>query len=126
MSKANDLLGLIGKGKVKEGITDDTVLLPDVIADTVIRQVVGYLEKSGDEKTSHEVFDKLDHYTELLSQRAETMYEIPRWNKVFNSKGNKGRDTLYSFMQHWISAQVLRDFGIKLPQSFASGGVPLK
>ena len=64
---------------------------------------------------------KKDSYITQLTDRAETMYKQPRWKKVIQSKGNRGRDTLYSFMRHWISSQIQKSMGITLPQDFALG-----
>jgi hypothetical protein len=95
-------------------IEEETDLLPELIAEIVA------------EKTIHEAFktelakwEKLDDgakieldrkikaeqtsVEEYLVLRANTTFQYnTTFRKDIKSKGNKGRDTLYMFMYHWV------------------------
>jgi hypothetical protein len=97
-------------------IEDDTPILPYVVADSVIGEVENY--------TDTEIPDKRE-LADRLSDRADKVYQSDeRFRRQIRAKGNRGRDQLYVFMRHWLSAELKRIHpGIfhKLPQSFWNG-----
>lgn len=99
-------------------IEDDTPLMPWVVADCVIRELEMYLYPKGDQglrgpSASHDLAD-------VLADKANTVYQRnPRFREWM--RGKHGRDYLYTFMRHWLSAEVKDRFGIRVPESFANG-----
>ena len=87
-----------GKPKKFTTIEDDASILPDVVADTTI----GGLERWFDDQ-----FPDREKMVNWLVHRQATLYRNSEsWRKKMNASGNKGRDTLYLFMQHWTAARL--------------------
>lgn len=98
-------------------IAEDTVLIPQIIADGVMQEAA---IATG--------FEMPASYGEYLCDRAETIY---RHNDDFanrvNGKGDTGRDLLYAFMRHWLAAKLKQDqppLFDRLPPGFANGEEP--
>jgi hypothetical protein len=101
------------KKKIKLFIGEETCLIPELIADVTAEKVLAFTlskELAGWKDLSPEEQKKLDalylkdkaRVSAYLTERANTTYQH---NKDFhdnvNGKGNKGRDYLYLFMEHW-------------------------
>lgn len=97
-----------------KSIAEDTPIIPDMVADAVVREVELW---SGAELPARSVL------VQVLVDRAETVYQNnDRFRRSIRSQGNKGRDTLYAFMRHWLTGQVNWYVnGKRLPDSFANG-----
>lgn len=95
-------------------IQDDTVLLPDVIASQVVREVEVW---AGGELPDRETL------VTSLSAKAQHIYEAnKRFRNKLRSKSNAGRDYLYTFMRHWLYAELNGlALGNKIPSGFANG-----
>lgn len=117
--------------KYKKGgtIESDTMLLPIVIAESIAQErVVLKYKKELDnwENLSKEEKDALNKKIEAetnklageLSKKAEGLYKNNAdFKKKVNAQGNKGRDYLYTFMNHWADA-----YSKGLEIKFAEGG----
>lgn len=96
-------------------IESDTPLIPEVIADTVCREVGELIEHAPADAAAR------------LCERAERHYQGaggPVFAKRIRSK--YGREYLYSFMRHWLIAMLV-DSGCPreaLPPGFANGQDP--
>jgi len=118
------LLPLLKQG----GISSDTQILPGVVADTVIRELIGYFWD--DKEITNLIFKDIRKLTKLLMKHAEAVYESDdRFRKTLQSRGNKGRDSLYSFMRHWLAAEIKKSRKLNhlyplLPAGFALGKEP--
>lgn len=101
-------------------IEDDTPLLPWVVADSVIGEV----------EQCHGELRNRDAIADRLADRADRIYQRnERFRKTMRSRGNTGRDMLYSFMRHWLSADLKKTDPTvyrKLPREFAWPGLPLR
>ncbi len=91
-------------------ISDETPIVPCIVADIVISEARTFASFDNDSAESY------------ILARAENCFEK---NKSFRRKilGNKGREYLYAFMRHWLAAHLL-DNGIsreKIPASWANG-----
>lgn len=98
-------------GKVKT-IEDATDLMPEVIAETVARNVIlGKWEDKlgvGNIKQEHdaEISTELANWVEFLSTKAEGLFQHNAdFKKKISADGNVGRDTLYMYMNHWMGVQ---------------------
>lgn len=103
------------KKKKKEYVIDqDTPILPYIVAGTVVQEV----ERYTGEALSNE-------YVEALVAHAHATYNADAsFRRKIRAKGNKGRDTLYAFMRHWLAADLKKkqpDIYEQLPSGFASG-----
>ena len=103
-------------------IQDETILLPHIIADTVIQELDRYMHKEHQRifVLSDEEHREIGLY---LSDKAETCYSA---NERFAKKvkGKYGREHLYSFMRHWLTGWVIDNRpGLKrlVPDCFANG-----
>lgn len=89
------------------GIEHDTGIMVNVVGDTVIQQA-SLLLNIDLRSTQHDLIGWMTGY-------AEAVYaNNPHFRKKIRSNangGNAGRDWLYSFMQHWLSAEILRRCG---------------
>jgi hypothetical protein len=102
-------------------IEDETPILPWVVADAVISELETHLACSlRGPDCSHELAD-------MLSDRANAIYQRnPQFRKRIRSNadgGNAGRDWLYAFMRHWLTAEAIKR-GIRrerIPAEFAIG-----
>ena len=97
-------------------IDEETAILPNVIAESVVAELDLYLlctHKRG----------LIDHprYAQILIDRAERIYKArPDLRSRFRKNNTFGRDWLYCFMRHWLTAE-LKDFSQYIPASFANG-----
>ena len=97
-----------------KSIAEETVILPDVIAESVCREVSLYLYRNHGTVLA-------DHakHAETLINRAERIYRArPDIRKKFRRNNTYGRDWLYTFMRHWLAGE-LKDS--RVPASFANG-----
>ncbi len=92
----------------------DTLLWPEVIAETVVREAERFLNA-----------DLPAGFAERLADRAYYLYPRNRhFHKALNRPGNSGRDILYVFMRHWTAGWLRRErhpLRKKLPDSYAMG-----
>lgn len=92
----------------------DTALMPEIIADSVCREVASYLDDESLLNDEHALAD-------TLAAKARAIYSAnARFAKTL--RASDGRDTLYAFMRHWLTAELRRVRpAIRLPASFANG-----
>ncbi len=92
----------------------DTLLMPDVIAETVVQEAERFL-KAG----------LPADYPQRLAARAHYLYPRHRhFHQGLNRPGNRGRENLYMFMRHWTAGWLRRErnpLHKKLPWSFGMG-----
>ena len=92
----------------------DTLLWPEVIARSVVREAEYFLETG-----------LPPGYAERLAAKAHHLYPRHRhFHKMLNRPGNRGRDNLYVYMRHWTCSWLKRErYALykKLPWSFALG-----
>lgn len=80
----------------KRTIEDDTPIMPDVIAEGTVEKV---------ERTYKIRLGRA--YVDRLVKRQATLYATSApWRRKMNAAGNRGRDTLYAFMLHWLAADM--------------------
>jgi hypothetical protein len=88
------------KSKRSASIERDTPIVLSAMAESVCQEAAVLLGMELD----------LGHYVDYLVKYANAVYEH---NEDFRSKvkgkGNKGRDYLWSFMQHWLTAEILKN-----------------
>jgi len=124
----NELSELQGISFAKGGTIEvDTVLLPALIADQVAsKEVANNFRTSSlpDDSKSKLTIELTDY----LTDHANTLYSnSEHFKKMLNANGNKGRDNLYMFMQHWSKAWMnkkawLPNGGRINSNSFQKGG----
>jgi hypothetical protein len=109
-----------GGGSVKT-ISEETVILPVVVAGAVISELAVYLQGKGIVlKVGDELADK-------LADKAEHCYaKNSAFRKRLRSQANQGcagRDWLYAFMRHWLSAEFPHGSEVyrNLPYNFCIG-----
>jgi len=98
---------------------ENLALMPDVIAETVTREVYTNKEWGTMQSTSFgEEIEKLrlamtpeqrKEFVEQVYERCRYLYESgvnPIFVKIFKSKSNWGRDTLYNFVRHWLAGYL--------------------
>jgi hypothetical protein len=109
--------------KKRKSIYDDTPIIPYVVADTVVSDMVNKLSDKETEEIS-KLFD--DTYTDNLADRVEKMYKKDDTfaKKVLSERGTVGRDFVYQTMKKLL----LEDLGKKnpelrkkIPDSFVKG-----
>jgi hypothetical protein len=121
----------------KGNIQDDTEIMPDIVASTVMGELEDYLSTSKkfgpyEQGTANKLVKHIQQhgetYVDELVKKTETLYQVNAdFKRKLNSNaraGNAGRDYLYMFMRHWLSSILLRNFpGCRsvVPQSFMSG-----
>ncbi len=80
--------GIAGIGS----ILSETALLPKIIAEEVAVNFPG---------------QDYNTLAKFLAAKANRLFNTnPRFNQLIKSRGNKGRDALYAFMQHWAQAKI--------------------
>ena len=105
-------------------ISKETVILPVVVADSVIHELAYYLNAKG---IRLEVGDEL---ADKLADKAEHCYaKNPAFRKRLRSQADQGcagRDWLYAFMRHWLSAEFPHGSEVhrNLPYNFCVGRPP--
>jgi hypothetical protein len=98
-------------------MADDTILMPELIAESVVQELGYYL---------HHIHNiELDRKPLIakLTEKAEKHYAA---NAEFRRKIKRnvtwGRDWHYVFMRHWLAAELLPLYqDRKIPQQFANG-----
>lgn len=91
--------------KMPRSIGQDTGIVPDVVAESVVEKAFKLIHETPDER-------EIGYYAGRLVEQAETLYHInPTFRRKIRSRGDAGRDALYSYMQHWISSRLLQDSG---------------
>ena len=113
----------IFQGQYAKGgtIETDTPILVSMVAENVARYK--YFEKNNVPKQNEpqlikkadETIAKLEKH---LEQKANTVYKNNEmFKKQLNQKGNKGRDALYMYMEHWADAFLGKGYA-------KGGGIP--
>lgn len=91
------------KTQSPHSIEDDTGIVTMVLAEAVVEKAAALLGPAINNQ-------ELSGY---LVGHADAVYETnPRFRKEIQSEadhGNSGRDTLFAYMQHWVSSKILRD-----------------
>jgi hypothetical protein len=94
---------------------DEPSLMTDVIAETVIQTAERLVGMS----LSNIYFDKAVKH---LVDHAEVSYAASdNFAKKIRAKGNKGRDALYVFMEHWLASWLKKNIPEvyrKLPRGY--------
>ena len=92
----------------------DTLLWPEVIAESVVQEAERYLETA-----------LPPDFAERLAQKAHHLYPRHKhFHKMLNRPGDRGRDNLTVYMRHWVCSCLKRErYALyrKLPWSFALG-----
>jgi len=103
--------GLVENAKRQaKSMEDATALIPEVVADAVIGEVESYVGGDG----------SLRQYADELADRARAIYGA---NADFAKKLRResGRETLYSFMRHWLASLLKKkrpDVFARLPRGY--------
>jgi hypothetical protein len=106
-------------------IEKDTPIQPWAVAESVVGEVNKYLhQRSMGEEASRILHDE-DRLVSYLTAFAQGLYQRNEdVRRKIRRKGNGGRDFLYTFMRHWLSAELARShpkvFKI-LPNEFKVG-----
>jgi hypothetical protein len=106
-------------------IETDTPILVGMVAENVARYK--YFEKNNVPKQNQpELIKKADEtiakLEKHLEQKANTVYKNNEmFKKQLNQKGNKGRDSLYMYMEHWSDAYLGNKYA-KSGEKYAKGG----
>ena len=102
-------------------ISEETVILPVVVAGAVIHELTLYLHGKGIELKAN------DNLANKLADKAEHCYtKNPAFRRRLQSQANRGqagRDWLYAFMRHWLSAEFPHGSLVhrNLPYNFCVG-----
>ena len=92
----------------------DTLLWPEVIAESVVTEVVCFLDA-----------EIPADFAERLSAKAYYLYGRHRhFHKMLNERGDRGRDNLYMYMRHWTAGWLKRErYALfkRLPWEYALG-----
>jgi hypothetical protein len=101
-------------------IETDTAIVPAIIADQIIDELARIWKTEFPK-------DMRDKFARKLVESAEALYKANVvWRKKVLKNNEYGRNYLYIFMRHWLSAEILRDerysqFYKDIPQSFRNG-----
>lgn len=117
-------------------IEDDTAILPGVVAESVVHEVVAFLTKNDLDDLAGTLYRDQQKFIKALWKKAQEVYtKNSDFKKKIRQRGNKGRDSLYSFMRHWLvdlfnKSPSYRQLNGVLPSSYAMGraltaGLPL-
>jgi hypothetical protein len=89
--------------RAPRSIEEDTGIMTMVLAETVVERAAKLLD--------HAV--NTQEISGYLVGHADAVYEAnAKFRKAIQSEadhGNRGRDTLFAYMQHWVSSKILRD-----------------
>jgi len=100
---------------------DETALMPEIVAETVYDEFMSFVP----EELYESVYEMRDGYIDTLADRARSIYEANEdFRKKLNASGDRGRDTLYMFMRHWLSSLVNKgasDLYQYIPSGFKIG-----
>lgn len=98
-------------------IERDTDIIPDIVAATIVEQVQAHVHA-----------ELSPAYASDLVKQAERIYSRNEsFRKQINASGNKGRDTLYAFMRHWLASILHKSHPAiyaRLWDGFANGAEP--
>ncbi len=111
------------KKKLNESLEDDTSIQSSVVASEVVNELVRYLAKKNP-KLSNEIGSGKGYVLFLVKRQADLYKADATWRERMNASGDKGRDTLYMFMRHWLAAEIKRkqpEVYKVLPSDFANG-----
>jgi hypothetical protein len=93
-------------------IQDDTGIVPEAVIEKVVNEVNVLLNTNNEEDLYGLCASRQSDLYGYLMGYAEAVYaNNPRFRKKIRSEahgGNAGRDYLYSFMRHWLSAEILK------------------
>lgn len=102
---------------VRPGIEHDTLLMPWLIADSVVQECSAWLG-----------VDLPDECSDWLDARAERLYANRRhFFQLIRRGGTQARSRLFMFMRHWLAAKLKRTqlrLYRRLPYTY-SNGLPL-
>ena len=88
-------------------IQEDTPILPHVVAESVLEEVQLYLHRRQLGEEASRILHDEDRLVDYLTDYAQTVYKHSKdVQKKIRAKGNLGRDWLYTFMRHWLSAEL--------------------
>jgi hypothetical protein len=102
------------RASLSTALERDTLLMPEAIADSVVAEAGCFLNT-----------DLPDDFAERLTAKAYWLY--PRhahFRRALGRSGNAGRDSLYMYMRHWVSAWLKRERRVlfkRLPRSYLLG-----
>jgi hypothetical protein len=88
-------------------IEDDTPILPELVAESVVDEATRLAPDHADKLLSRRA-----ELAAALTARANAVYEADHdsaWSKSIRGGGNRGRDTLYAFMRHWLAGDLKRN-----------------
>jgi hypothetical protein len=104
---------------LRPGIERDTLLMPWVIAESVLHEASRFLG-----------LELPDAWADFLDQRAEHCYAKHRQFRHLVRKERAGRSYLYAFFRHWLSGKLHKtnlSLYRRLPHSYLLGAVlPLR
>jgi len=111
------------RSKTKIGyIEDETAILPHVIADVVVRELIDWARN---DQHIDKPLGGADAAVDYLADRAQQCYEHDdRFRKTIRSAGNRGRDQLYIWSRHWLAGYAKDhwyDLYRLLPESYKVG-----
>jgi hypothetical protein len=95
-------------------ITDDTSIVPEAVADSVLDEVQRYL--------GQEIPNSRDLSNSLADDARRIYANSTHYQKKLRSKD--GLDWAYSFMRHWVASRLQKEYPnlyARLPRSFANG-----
>ena len=93
------------KASPPRSIQDDTGIIPEAVAESVVSEANTLLDWNIEEDVRSDIFGYLAGYAEAVyANNAGFRKKI----KSEADGGNAGRDCLYSYMRHWLSAELLR------------------
>jgi len=104
-------------------LENDTPLLSDVVAESVVEEIRQFLSSIGNKELSEAFGRERCGLVDYLVFFQASIYKLNAdWRKKMKSA--RGRDLLYSFMRHW-SASYLKKHALTifraLPQEFSLG-----
>lgn len=83
--------------KTSKSIEDDTGIVAEAVAEGVLSQAERLLD--------HQLDDSL--LGQLVMHAEATYQESKPFRAKIRSRGNRGRDNLWSYMQHWLASLLL-------------------
>lgn len=93
--------------KVEKALYKETALAPQIIADGVALEAFEKNEATKHLPLDQRRWDLTQALASYLYKKTIVLYKTnERFKKQLQAKGNKGRDTLYTFMQHWAEAYL--------------------
>ncbi len=116
-------------GKARHGsignIEDETPLMPWIVSDGVVQEVVGYLSEHGLEQEAEKLYTRRDAIGDAMTNKANSIYKHnPHWRKKINGRGNTGLAYLRMFIMHWMASDLRKTQPVvfcALPPRFAMG-----